>query len=163
MKVSSEIVALMAAIGFGAGIFVPDWSKSVTNVGPPDVFVSFPNYTANVDQDNRIFVGGRANDLPVRFLLDTGASVTLLTAADAESLGFTGDRREAVAVRGLDGMATAYRFTISDLSIGRARMRNVDVLIMNGLEHSLLGMDVLRKIGPVELRFGSQAYSDPAG
>jgi aspartyl protease family protein len=100
------------------------------------------------------FIVGEANGVRVRFLIDTGASDTVLSPADAASLG--------IDVRALDfsrvystanGLGKGAPYTLDSLSVGPISISPMPVSI-NGAEmgSSLLGMTFLRRFRSFEIQ-----------
>lgn len=94
-------------------------------------------------------VAAKVNGARVTFLFDTGASVVVLTAADA--------RRAGIDTRGLDfdvpvttanGAAMAAEVRLDSIEVGPIVMRNVRALVARpgALEESLLGMSFLERL-----------------
>lgn len=91
----------------------------------------------------------------VRALVDTGASITVLTEGDAKRAGIaTEDLAFVVPVITANGRALAARTTIDTLAIGPILRRNVPVLVaqQERLEQSLLGMQFLTSLSRFEMR-----------
>ena len=95
--------------------------------------------------------GGRA-----RFLIDTGASVTVLTGDDARRLGVQPtDGAGGAKLRTAGGMTTARSATIARMDIAGRPLRNIRVAIIdNGLPVSLLGQNALSELGTITLGNG---------
>ena len=95
--------------------------------------------------------GGRA-----RFLIDTGASVTVLTGDDARRLGVQPtDGAGGANLRTAGGMTTARSATIARMDIAGRPLRNIRVAIIdNGLPVSLLGQNALSELGTITLGNG---------
>tara|TARA_B110001454_G_scaffold122364_1_gene114202 strand:+ start:845 stop:1360 length:516 start_codon:yes stop_codon:yes gene_type:complete len=95
--------------------------------------------------------GGRA-----RFLIDTGASVTVLTGDDARRLGVQPtDDAGGAKLRTAGGMTTARSATIARMDIAGRPLRNIRVAIIdNGLPVSLLGQNALSELGTITLGNG---------
>lgn len=98
---------------------------------------------------NQIYVrvslasGGTTTDAVM--LLDTGASITLISPAVAERLKIT--EGEAARVIGVGGRARAKKAVLSEVKVGPARVSSLGVVIVgsNGaFGEGLLGMDFLR-------------------
>jgi aspartyl protease family protein len=96
--------------------------------------------------DGHFHLDAEANGAPVRFLVDTGASATVLTEADAErsgidTLALTFDR----PVQTANGVAYYARTTLDSLAIGPYRLSSVPVGVMpdSSLGTSLLGMNTI--------------------
>lgn len=103
-----------------------------------------------VYSDDGIFVSARADDKRIRFMVDTGASVTILSAKDAEALGIKSTNfRE---IRGVGGRIYASAARI-DLEIAGTTMSEFDILITDQVPHSLLGRDAMRKLGQPRIVF----------
>ena len=100
------------------------------------------------------FIFGEANGVRVRFLIDTGASDTVLSPADAQAIG--------IDLRSLDfskvystanGMGRGASYTLDELSVGPISISPMPVSV-NGAEmnSSLLGMTFLRRLRSFEIQ-----------
>jgi aspartyl protease family protein len=100
------------------------------------------------------YIMGEANGVRVRFLIDTGASDTVLSPADAANLG--------IDVRALDfskvystanGLGRGAPYTLDTLSVGPISISPMPVSV-NGAEmgSSLLGMTFLRRLRSFEIQ-----------
>lgn len=92
-----------------------------------------------------------------RFLIDTGASVTVLTGADARRLGVkpTEGTTGGARLRTAGGMTIARSATIARMDIAGRQLRNIRVAIIdNGLPVSLLGQNALVELGTITLGNG---------
>jgi aspartyl protease family protein len=102
-------------------------------------------------QDGHFWANATVNSHAVHFLVDTGATVVVLTQADAQRLGFdlpslTYDRKVMTAM----GPAQAARVTLSSVGVGESTVRNVDALIIPQGGTSLLGMSYLGRLSRIE-------------
>lgn len=111
------------------------------------------------DPDGGFFVMGRVNGRLVRFLVDTGASDTVLSPADAERLGV-----DMVALRfdqpaeTANGTTHGATFTADSLSVGQIEFAGVPVLINRSpMPSSLLGMTFLRRLESFQVK-GTKLY-----
>lgn len=107
--------------------------------------------SANGHFEVRMEVNGRT----VRALVDTGASATVLTEADAARTGIaTGELAFTVPVLTANGRALAALTNVETLEIGPIIRRNVPVLVAqrDRLEQSLLGMEFLSSLSGFEMR-----------
>ncbi len=97
-------------------------------------------------RDGHFHIDAEANGSPVRFLVDTGASTTVLTLRDAE--------RSGIEIAGLEfdrpvqtanGIAFFARADLRTLEIGPYRLSAIRVGVMpeGTLETSLLGMNTI--------------------
>lgn len=98
--------------------------------------------------DGHYWASARVNDMPVKFLVDTGASLVVLTERDARRIGINTDKLQRTAeVRTAAGRVKASTTTIAEIRIDDVSIRNVPaVIIEEGLEHSLLGMSFLNRL-----------------
>jgi len=102
--------------------------------------------------DGHFWANATVNTKAIRFLVDTGATVVVLTPADAQRLGFderalTYDREVSTA----NGKTVAATVTLSSVGIGQSTVHNVDALVLkDGLTTSLLGMSYLGRLSRIE-------------
>ena len=91
-------------------------------------------------------VNGYLNDLPVTFLVDTGASVVSIPLSIAKKLNLK--KGIATQVMTANGSITVYWTKIKELSIGKIVLKNISGFI-NPHDHSqevLLGMNALKHL-----------------
>lgn len=100
------------------------------------------HYWAEADID------GRA----VRVMVDTGASVVVLTRDDAARLGLRlKDIDFAATVQTASGPVGAAPVTLDHVAVAGARVDHVEALVVrDGLPHSLLGMSYLGRLSRFE-------------
>lgn len=100
---------------------------------------------AEVDQEN------------IRFMIDTGASITVLSYDDAKKLGYEPRRMKPdVQVNTGGGMVEMVRVNLSGIEAGQIRVSNVEALIApdNGMRQSVLGMNFLRSLRSYSVESG---------
>lgn len=99
--------------------------------------------------DGLFYVSGLVNGHTVRFLVDTGASVVMLTRADALAVGL--DLKNGAfqsRVRTANGASAMAWTTLQDINIAGRQLSRIDAAVpQNGLPVSLLGQNLLRKLG----------------
>ncbi len=88
------------------------------------------------------------NGMPLRFLLDTGATSVALNSGDAKYAKIDYKRGEPILVSTASGVVTAYRVTIGSLKIGGITLNQVEGTILEGGSPSvvLLGMSALKRL-----------------
>lgn len=93
-------------------------------------------------------IEGRA----VRVMVDTGASVVVLTREDAARLGVRlKDSDFATTVQTASGPVGAAPVTLDHVAVAGARVDHVQALVVkDGLPHSLLGMSYLGRLSRFE-------------
>ena len=108
----------------------------------------------NRARDGQFWIDAKVDGVPVRFLVDTGATDVVLSSADAERLGYDPSRlnfsREADTANGRTREAP---IIVGRLSIGSIGFDHVPAAISaGGLRSSLLGMRLLERLSSVEIR-----------
>ena len=90
---------------------------------------------------------GQINGGTISLLVDTGASMIALPAAEALRLGIDYKKGQLGAVNTANGRAPAYRIKLDSVRIGTIELNQVDALIQeNGLPIALLGMSFLNRM-----------------
>jgi clan AA aspartic protease (TIGR02281 family) len=95
------------------------------------------------------------------FIVDTGATATLIDQAYATRLGLKKTKQAPISVAGVTGSAKAYLATISNWSIGRSKIPTSTITVGNlGLGSGdlvgLLGSDVLSTFGRITIDYDKQ-------
>jgi aspartyl protease family protein len=112
--------------------------------------VSDARQTATLAADARghFFADATVNDQPLRLVVDTGASVVVLSAADAARLGIDWRDAPRAAMQTANGRNIGYFVKIDRIRVGGIELRNVDgVVLEQGLgSYGLLGMSFLNRL-----------------
>jgi predicted aspartyl protease len=103
------------------------------------------------------------NGKTYRFIVDTGATATLVDTSYAKALGLKNAGKAPIPVTGVTGTGSAYLATISHWKIGRASIPTSTVTVSTirlgvGLV-GLLGSDVLSTFGKVTIDYNAQKAS----
>jgi aspartyl protease family protein len=100
------------------------------------------------DSRGHFYVDASVNRLPVRFVLDTGATLISLPQREADRLGldYRGGRR--AVTRTANGPATVYLVKLNTIKVGDIEVHNIDALVHEGegLDQALLGMSFLNRV-----------------
>jgi aspartyl protease family protein len=98
--------------------------------------------------DGHYWADARIDGKVVRVMVDTGASVVVLTPADAARLGLrlkAGDFSATIITA--SGPVPAARVALASVAVAGARVEQVEALVVQrGLPHSLLGMSYLGRL-----------------
>ncbi len=91
---------------------------------------------------NRIIVEGIVNGMgTMKFILDTGADLTLIPRSLVQQLGISLDNSIAITITGISGTIVEPLVKIDSLKVGEAEVRNLDVVVNE--EASLSGQGLL--------------------
>ncbi|HXG99833.1 MAG TPA: TIGR02281 family clan AA aspartic protease [Sphingomicrobium sp.] len=93
--------------------------------------------------DGHFWVEGRINALPVRFLVDSGATVTTIDRATAAAAGISVSEARNVVVRTGNGMIQVAQGRAERLSIAAIERDNVGLHIAESDKMNVLGMNFL--------------------
>ena len=104
--------------------------------------------TLAADTRGHFFIDGAVNRIPVRFMVDTGATMVALPQRDADRLGIDYRAGRRAATRTANGIATVYLVKLDSIRIGDIELHNIDGLVHEGggLEQALLGMSFLNRV-----------------
>ncbi|HEY7609180.1 MAG TPA: TIGR02281 family clan AA aspartic protease [Alphaproteobacteria bacterium] len=106
--------------------------------------------------DGHYYVYARINGSETRLLVDTGATVTVLSKRHAERAGlFPAPSEYKASVRTASGIARAAPVRLRSLEIGDARLEDVQALVMDTPGNaSVLGIGTLQRFRSYEVRNG---------
>ena len=106
--------------------------------------------------DGHYYVTARVNGSDVRLLVDTGATVSVLSKRHAERAGlFPSPAEYTVSVRTANGIAKAAPVRLRDFEIGDARLQDVQALVMDTPGNiSVLGIGTLQRFKSYDVRNG---------
>jgi len=103
--------------------------------------------TLAADSRGHFFMDGAINGGPIRFIVDTGATVVALPAAEALRLGLDYRKGERVLTNTAGGPVEAFRIRLDRVRLGDIELSGVDgVVIEQGLNVALLGMSFLNRV-----------------
>lgn len=106
--------------------------------------------------DGHYYVTAQVNGAPVDFVVDTGATLIVLTRADAESAGLNTDDLAFIGRAGTaNGMVSTAPVRLDSLKIGPLEDRGIAASVNGGeLDQSLLGMSYLERFSSVQISDG---------
>jgi aspartyl protease family protein len=103
--------------------------------------------TLYADSRGHFITDGSVNGIPVRFMVDTGATVIALPASDARRLGMDYLKGARGMVQTANGPAPAYRVQLDVVKLGGVQLNNVEAIVIEqGLNVALLGMSFLNRV-----------------
>jgi len=142
----------------GAARAQPQFSANLAVADQPVASISRPQphvhaVTIAKAPDGLFYLTGLVNGTQVRFLLDTGANMVVLTADDARRIGLPsggGPTGESIETAG--GRSSMDRVSLGRVSVAGREVANIDAAVMqDGLKVSLLGQNLLSKLGPITM------------
>ena len=109
----------------------------------------------HADQRGQFWVDAVVNGAPVRFMVDTGASAVVLTLSDAAAAGYgRGNLTFNISVSTANGRARAAPIKLREVRIGQLALGDVQAMVAENLNTSLLGMTFLKRLDGFEIRDG---------
>ncbi len=132
---------------FGVRIFRP----TPLDTPPP---ISRLTYRAN--PRSQFIITAEANGAPVRFLVDTGATLVVLTAKDAGAAGI--DLRDLVfnqVMHTSNGMVRAASVLLREIRVESFSIREIRAAVLEKADQSVLGMSFLSRLKSFQLRQGT--------
>lgn len=111
----------------------------------------------NADYRGHYIVHPSVDNYRIKMMVDTGASVVALTAADARALGIKADASaRKVTLATANGTVTGFRTLLREIRLGDIIVRNVDAVVLpeRALAISLLGNSFLSKLQGYEVQTG---------
>ena len=106
------------------------------------------NVTLSADPRGHFITMGSINGGSARFLVDTGATLVALPAAEARRLGIDYLQGQRVQVQTANGPTVAYRVKLDTVRIGDIEINNVDAVVSqsDAVGMTLLGMSFLNRM-----------------
>jgi len=103
--------------------------------------------TLAADTRGHFFAEGAVNGVPVRFVVDTGATMVSLPRQDAERLGLDYRHGQRGTSNTANGQVPVYMLKLDSVRLGGIELHNVDALVVDGgLDQALLGMSFLNRV-----------------
>ena len=104
--------------------------------------------TLGADTRGHFITLGSINGGSVRFLVDTGATLVALPAAEARRLGINYLQGQRGQMQTANGVAAGYRVRLDTVRIGDVEVNNVDAVVSenDALGVTLLGMSFLNRM-----------------
>jgi aspartyl protease family protein len=104
--------------------------------------------TLAADSRGHFFADAAVNGVPVRFVVDTGATLISLPQSDAERLGIDYRSGQRSQTRTANGIAQVYLVKLDAVRLGGIELHNVDATVHQGggLDVALLGMSFLNRV-----------------
>jgi clan AA aspartic protease (TIGR02281 family) len=154
------IAAVWAAVTKGGwlpppGSAPPEIAISAAPRAPTEPPAAVNTLVYPADGRGHILLDAFVNGAPVRFLVDTVASLVVLTPADARAAGVSPDQlafdARASTANGVVRMAPV---TLREMRLGQLSVADVRAAVIEHLGVSLLGVSFLSRLRSYEMRDG---------
>jgi len=109
---------------------------------PPPVYAGDGSMEVPRQANGHFYLPGTINDIPVSFMVDTGASVTSISSDLARQADIRNCKE--MQFQTANGNATGCIALVPRMTLGNFVLENITVAVMPNLETNLLGSNVLR-------------------
>lgn len=104
------------------------------------------------EANGHFYAAAQVNGQPIRLVVDTGASTVALTQEDARRAGINVDpSRFEVIGTGASGPVRGHPISIARIAVDGREVRDLDGVVLEGLEVSLLGQTYLSRLEEVRM------------
>ena len=126
----------------------PRFEMAVPQLGLPEQVVEGGETRVPLARDGHFWLQGEINGVPANFLVDTGATLTAVSAEVAERAGLESGMGDfPVMMQTANGSVRAERTTIDELRFGNVAARGLDAIIAPGLgPTNVIGMNLLSRL-----------------
>ena len=107
------------------------------------------------NSDHHYYADAQVNGHAVHFMIDTGASETALTEADAQAIGLNVDPSQYQAIGdGASGIVRGEYVQLKNIDLSGIRQKDAKAVVVAGATVSLLGQPFLEKVDEIVIRNG---------
>ena len=157
--------AVLAYAVVGYRLFAP--SDTVTAAGPATSVAAratpsashsaVPNtLTFPANREGHVELDAVVNGAPVHFLVDTGATMVVLSMRDAAAAGISRASLDfSIKTQTANGIGRAAPITLRELRVGQFSATDVPAAVVENLRISLLGQTFLKRLDSYEMRDGA--------
>jgi aspartyl protease family protein len=169
----TRLVLFVIAIGIAVGLLMPSdfgkpggppFARELATLPPPPA-AAYASATSPAPMalpgsetvlkrgtGGHFFADAMVNGMPVKFLVDTGATGVALTTADAQRVGLQfNDIEFSVIGSGASGPVRGKMIVLDRVTLGDRTVDQVQGAIIEGGEMSLLGQSFLARMGKIEI------------
>jgi aspartyl protease family protein len=108
------------------------------------------------DALGHFMIAADVNDAPLKFLLDTGATLVALSPTDAAAANINAaDLKFDKTVQTGNGPASAAATRLRRVRVNGLEVDDVDAVVIQNLKQSVLGMSFLRRLKDFSVRDGT--------
>jgi clan AA aspartic protease (TIGR02281 family) len=143
VQMDRPVQLALQSSGAGMGDF-----QVFVRTAAPEVELPQPTFTGDGSMEVRrhanghFYLPGTIENVPVTFMVDTGASVTSISSDLARQAGIRNCKE--VQFQTANGTATGCIALVPRMTLGNFQLQNITVAVMPNMETNLLGANVLR-------------------
>ncbi len=127
--------------------YQPTLARLTEQLGLDNQTVAGDELRVRMSPDGHFWVDASINGVKRRLLIDSGATVTALSADTARAAGVdTGSGLTPVILRTANGASAAQTGSIGELRVGNIVARNLKVVSAPGLDLDVIGMNFLSQL-----------------
>ena len=147
-------VGLLAYAVVGYRLLTPDVTAPAGSTTASSAVV--PNVlTFRANRDGHVELDAAVNGASVRFLVDTGATMVVLSLRDAAAAGISRNSLDfTMRTQTANGVGRAAPIRLRELRIGQFSATDVPAAVVENLRISLLGQTFLKRLDSYETRDG---------
>jgi aspartyl protease family protein len=147
------LMGILIAVVLQLSRMDPRFEMAIPELGLPEQIVEGSETRIRRAPDGHYWLRAEINGHPANFLVDTGATLTAVSADTAEAAGL--EPREGglpVRMQTANGSVAADLTTIDELRFGNVAARGLDAIIAPGLgPTNVIGMNLLSRLASVRL------------
>ena len=140
-------ITLLSADRAGVVVTADGVRKTLPLVADPSIdrAAGSSTVTLSADAHGQFLTSGTVNGRQVRFIVDTGATLTTLSRAEATRIGLDYSGGRITNVQTANGEARGWRLSLGSVRVGDVTVRDVDAIVVDNetLPVALLGMSFL--------------------
>ena len=142
---------LLVSVDRESATFDIDGKRATLGLGRARMGASAPAVESAVitaDVQGHFSSDGQVNGMPVRFVVDTGATLVALPASEARRLSLDYLKGRKALMGTANGTTTGYLIKLDTVQVGSVTLHGVDAVVMDstGFGTPLLGMSFLNRM-----------------
>ena len=146
--VSFALLAFLIFVVLQQAPYNPTLARFTEQLGVDDQQVVGDEVRVRMSADGHFWVNATINGVARRMLIDSGATVTAISAGTAREAGVqTGAGLSPVVLKTANGMAPAHTGSVDELRVGNIVARNLKIVTSPGLGNiDVIGMNFLTEL-----------------
>ena len=146
--ISFGLLAVLIFVLLQQAPYQPTLARFTESLGIDDQKVVGDELRVRMSADGHFWVNATINGVPRRMLIDSGATVTAISASTAREASVeTGTGLSPVILKTANGMAPAQTGAIDELRVGNIVARNLKIVSSPGLgDFDVIGMNFLSQL-----------------